>query len=431
MELAGINSRNIANGLYIINQYPKYLQSQYFSAEKIKLIQLKKLEAVVRVAINTVPYYKALNVKINFNNFSQQELLKFPIITKAIIRDNYNSFISEKYFNKKLQYKSTSGSSGQPFKVPKPFYSDGIEQCMMFRAWSMNPAFKYSFHKPCIVLRSFSPKQGEPPYKVDKILNYWYLSPFDINQQNLETYVQFIKKSKAQLLRGYPSSIYILTLLLKENNIKLPQIKTLFTSSENLLPNYRKVIEDYWQMPLIDWYGQNERTVTVQMCEHGNYHNNDEYGIVELDENNQIIATSLNNNIMPLIRYATNDIAIPAINPSCNCGRGLSIPFSGIDGRADDLLIKEDNTIIATVNIYNAMEKFPDVKQFKIIQQKDKSLELYLSENTKLSPEYICNIEKELKQRLGNVRIITKVVEEIERNKNTEKIKSIESHIKL
>ncbi|HNM35352.1 MAG TPA: hypothetical protein PKI98_10725, partial [Chitinophagaceae bacterium] len=141
MELAGINSRNIANGLYIINQYPKYLQSQYFSAEKIKLIQLKKLEAIVRVAINTVPYYKALNVKINFNNFSQQELLKFPIITKAIIRDNYNSFISEKYFNKKLQYKSTSGSSGQPFKVPKPFYSDGIEQCMMFRAWSMNPAF--------------------------------------------------------------------------------------------------------------------------------------------------------------------------------------------------------------------------------------------------------------------------------------------------
>lgn len=431
MQLAGINTRNLANGLYIVNNYPKYLASQYFSTEKIKELQLRKLKFILQTAINEVPFYKTLNLKIDFNNFSEIELQKFPIVTKAIIRENYNSFISEKYVNKKLQYKSTSGSSGQPFKVPKCYYSDGIEQCMMFRAWSMNPAFKYSFHKPCIVLRSFSPKVGEPPFKVDKILNYWYLSPFDINQKNLGTYVQFIKKSKAQLLRGYPSSIYILTLLLKENNIRLPQIKTLFTSSENLLPHYKKVIQEYWQIPLIDWYGQNERTVTVQMCEHGNYHNNDEYGITELDEKNQIIATSLNNNIMPLIRYATNDIAIPAKNKTCSCKRGLSIPFAGIDGRADDLLIKDDNTIIATVNIYNAMEKFPDVKQFKIIQQTDKSIQLFLSENTKLSQEYICNIEKELKQRLGNVLITSKVVNEIERNKNTEKIKSIESLIKL
>lgn len=431
MELAGINTRNVANGLYIINNYPKYLASQYFTSEKIKEIQLSKLKTILHVAVNYVPYYKELNLKIDFNNFTLNELAKFPIVTKTIIKANYNNFISEKFVHKKLQYKSTSGSSGQPFKVPKSFYSDGIEQCMMFRAWSMNPLFRYSFHKPCIVLRSFSPKQGEPPFKVDKILNYWYLSPFDINKPNLNTYVQFIKKSKAQLLRGYPSSIYILTLLLKENNIRLPQIKTLFTSSENLLPHYKKVIEEYWQIPVIDWYGQNERTVTVQMCEYGNYHNNDEYGIVELDENNQIIATSLNNNIMPLIRYATNDVAIPSITKTCSCGRGLSIPFAGIDGRADDLLVKDDGTVIATVNIYNAMENFPDVKQFKIIQQTDKSIQLFLSENTKLSPEYICNIEKELKQRLGNVFISTKVVNEIERNKNTEKIKSIESLIKL
>lgn len=431
MNLAGINLRNIRNGLFIIQNYPKFLRSQFLSRDEFTNIQTLKLKHIIFEAVSFVPFYKQFAKSINFDSFTMDELNKLPIVNKSLLRENYTSFLNEKYDYNKLQFKSTSGSSGQPFKVPKSYYSDGIEQCMLYRAWSMNPAYKYSFHKPCIVLRSFSPKQGEPPYKVDKILNYWYLSPFDINKQNLATYIQFIKKSKAQLLRGYPSSIYILTLLLKENNIRLPQMKTLFTSSENLLPHYKKVIEDYWQIPLIDWYGQNERTVTVQMCEHGNYHNNDEYGIVELDEKNQIIATSLNNNIMPLIRYATNDIAIPATNKTCTCKRGLSIPFAGIDGRADDLLIKDDNTIIATVNIYNAMEKFPDVKQFKIIQQANKSIQLFLSENTTLSQEYICAIEMELKQRLGNVLITTEIVNEIERNKNTEKIKSIESLIKL
>ncbi len=139
---------------------------------------------------------------------------------------------------------------------------------MMLRAWSMNTAYDYTvFIDLCVVLRSFSPKVGEPPFKVDKILNYWYLSPYDINQKNLDIYLSVFKQSKAKLLRGYPSSIYILTLLLKENNIQVPQIKTLFTSSENLVPHYKKVIQEYWQIPLIDWYGQNERTVTVQICE--------------------------------------------------------------------------------------------------------------------------------------------------------------------
>ncbi len=431
MELAGVNLRNIRNGLFILQNYPKLLKSQFLSDDELKNIQTLKLKKIIFEAVFHVPFYKQFANSINFDSFTADELKKLPMVNKSIIKENYPSFLNEKFAIKKLQYKSTSGSSGQPFKVPKSYYSDAIEQCMLFRAWSMNPEFKYDYYKPCIVLRSFSPKPNEPLYKQDKILNYWFLSPYDINQKNLSLYLHVFKKSKAKLLRGYPSSIYILTLLLKENNIRIPQIKTLFTSSENLLPQYKKVIEDYWQLPLIDWYGQNERTVTVQKCAYGNYHNNDEYGIVELDTNNQIIATSLNNDVMPLIRYATNDIAIPAQVSSCACGRGLSIPFAGIDGRADDLLMKDDGTVIATVNIYNAMEKFQDVKQFKIIQASDKSLQLYLSENKPLSKEYVNKIEQELYERLGNLPLSTTIVTEIERNRVTGKIKSIESRIKF
>lgn len=407
------------------------MQSQFFSSEQIHQLQTNKLKNILWTAVNHVPFYKQYKTAIDFNSFTQAELKKLPIISKEIIQNSYNDFISDKYSIDKLQFKSTSGSSGKPFKVAKCYYSDAIEYCMMLRAWSMCDTYTYKFRNPCIVLRSYSPKMGEPIYKHDKILNYWFLSPYDINQKNLSIYLNVFKQSKAKLLRGYPSSIYILTLLLKANNIKLPQIKTLFTSSENLLPQYKKEIENYWQIPLIDWYGQNERTITVQKCSHGNYHNNDEYGIAEIDEKNQIIATSLNNDVMPLLRYATNDIAIPATITKCTCGRGLSIPFASIDGRADDLLVKDDGTVVATVNIYNAMEKFQDIKQFKIVQEKDKSIQLYLSENKKIDNQYIQQIEQELFQRLGKVKINTFVVDEIERNKLTGKIKSIESNIKF
>jgi phenylacetate-CoA ligase len=431
MDLAGINIRNLANGIHILQHLKRYKKSQFYSREELLDVQTIQLKHILWNAVNNVPYYRSLKLSIDFENFSLNELQKFPIMSKQIMQQQYKNFISDKFNFNKLQFKSTSGSSGMPFKVAKSYYSDAIEYCMMLRAWSMSNTYDYTFRDPCVVLRSFSPKPGEQLFKQDKILNYWFLSPYDINQKNLDIYLSVFKQSKAKLLRGYPSSIYILTLLLKENNIHIPQIKTLFTSSENLLPQYKKVIEDYWQLPIIDWYGQNERTVTVQKCSHGNYHNNDEYGIVELDAKNQIIATSLKNDVMPLIRYATNDIAIPSNTTTCTCGRGLSIPFAGIDGRADDLLMKDDGTVMATVNIYNAMEKFQDVKQFKIIQAEDKSIQLFLSENKSLSKEYIYKIEQELYQRLGNVSLKTDIVQEIERDRVTGKIKSIESRIKF
>lgn len=431
MKLANISLRNLMNGLFIISNKKKYKKTQFLGRSELIDIQTKKLKIILEEAVNNVPFYFHLQNKIDFENFKFSDLEKFPVVDKRIIRDNYESFLSRKFSNKVLEYKATSGSSGEPFKVPKAFYSDGIEQCMMFRAWSMNPQYEYKFRDPCIVLRSYSPEPGELPYKIDNILNYWYLSPFDINDKNIFLYYNLIKKSCSKIIRAYPSSLYIFTLFLEKYNLRLPQIKTLFTSSENLLPSYQNKIQEFWQLPLIDWYGQNERTVTVQKCEYGVYHNNDEYGIIELDSTNQIIATSLNNNIMPLIRYATNDLAHPPKINTCKCGRGLSIPFESIDGRTDDLLHKADGSIVPTVNIYNAMEKYQFVNQFRIIQNSDKSINIELVSNTLLSKELINKIENELLIRLGNIPISTTIVPEIFRDRNTGKIKSIISKVKL
>jgi phenylacetate-CoA ligase len=294
----------------------------------------------------------------------------------------------------------------------------------------MNPDYEYKFRDPCIVLRSFSPEPEEPLFKVDNILNYWYLSPFDISDKTIKFYYDVITKSNAKLLRAYPSSLYILTLYLEKYGLRIPSIRTLFTSSENLLPLYRSKIESYWKIPLIDWYGQNERTATVQMCEYGIYHNNDEYGVIELDKRNQIIATSLNNNIMPLIRYATNDIAVPSTNDKCKCGRGLSIPFSAIDGRADDLLVKDDGSIIPTVNIYNAMELFQDIKQFRIIQDVDRSIKLEIVVADFFTDNLLIYIKHEISKRVGNLKIDIRIIDHIDRDRITGKVKAIISKAK-
>lgn len=423
---------NIANTIYIYANYNKYLKFLYSSKTDIKAYQEKKLKYIIKIAVNKVPYYKAYKQDIDFNNFSSNELYKLPIVNKDIIKKNPLRFIREDKDINKLRWKSTSGSSGKPFKTPKSYFSDAIEVILSYRAWSFGENF-YKLRSPAVVLRSFSPKEGKPIHKRDIIRNFWYISPYHINQNSLPIFLDVFKESKAKVLKGYPSSIYILTLLLKKNNIKLNQIKTIITSSETMLQMYRLEIEKYWECDILDWYGQNERTVTVQQCSYGNYHNNDDYGICEIDGDNNIIATSLNNDIMPLLRYQTNDKAIPLENEiiNCKCGSLMSIPFKGILGRQDDIIYKQGKKPIPTINFYNLMEKFQNIKHFEVIQEQDLSVIVSIVEDRPLTINEKLNLENGLTERLGNIPIKINIVEEILRNKKTDKMKIIKSKVIL
>jgi len=400
----------------------EYQEFQWKTKAESTNIQTEKLKKILSIAVKTVPFYKNLNLNIDFENFTLNELNKFPIVDKKVIRENFKDFCSTQYHGK---LSHTSGSTGNPFEFKITEESDVFEDLTKFRAWGMGKEYIYKKNDPIIVLRSYSPKENEPLIKVSKSTNYWYLSPFHINKENLDLYIDFMKQSNAKIMRGYPSSIYIFTLLLKENNIKLPQIKTLITSSETLLPMYRETIEKYWELPVLDWYGQNERTVTVQQCWAGNYHNNDDYGIVEVDEDNNIIASSLNNFAMPFIRYNTNDKAIPLGKSieTCPCGRHLSVPFQAIEGRSDDILIKDDGTMIPSINIYTLMHELDFVKQFQIIQQKNNSMVVKVVGH--INNENLMKLEDGMKKRLGNINLIIEVVENIERDMKTGKIKTI------
>lgn len=413
----------------LFNQFYKLKDSEKWSTEKLETQKSSKLKKILKTAIETVPYYSNLKDKVDFKNFTISELQKFPIINKKIIKNNPELFKSTKY-RKRGIIQHTSGSSGLPFEFLSYPNNEMIDQAFAMRAWGMGD-YDYKIKDPIIMLRSYAPKDNEQLYKIDKINNFWYLSAYHINSTNLQKYIEIIKQSKAKILRGYPSSIYIFTQLLKENNIKLDQIKTIVTSSETLLPKYREEIENYWGIKVLDWYGQNEKTVTVQQCKFGNYHNNDEYGIVEIGEDNHIIATSLNNYIMPFIRYDTEDIAIPCNSlKDCACGRKLSIPFLGVSGRSDDILVKNDGTKIPTINIYTAMHSFEKIKQFKITQQEDKSLIIQLCSNQTITDNNLEDIKKELIKRTGDLIIEFKLVSEIKRDQFTGKIKAIESKIK-
>ncbi len=411
------------------SQFRNTINIPYQDKEKIDNIKLDKLKNILNYAINNIPYYK--DIIIDNDNFTINELYKFPIVNKKIIQNNFKLFLpkSNKIIRESIN-SHTSGSTGLPFHFHVPKNSYTIENLFMFRAWYLTGVYKLG--DPVINLRSYSPKSGENYWIFDKENNFIYLSAFHINGNTINEYVDIINKSGSKILRGYPSSIYIFSIEIEKANLNLTNIEAVITSSETLLPVYKNKIQDILKVPIFDWYGLNERLITVQQCVNGNYHNNDDYGIIEIGNDNHIIGTSLYNDVMPFIRYDTLDIAINKEIPyKCNCGINFSIPFQGIEGRSDDLLYKFDNTPIPTVNLYTALYEIEEISQFKLVQLENKSLELYivLSKNCKnINTEKISQI---FINRLGPLSINIKTVDFIERNLKTGKIKTFESKVNL
>ena len=168
----------------------EYDKLPFLPQEQIKRIQKDKLRKILYLTITSVLYYRRLNLNINFENFSLDKLQKFPIIDKKTIMSNLDDFIVANAKNG--MWSHTSGSTGAPFHFKLPLQSNAIEKLTTARAWSMGKDYAYKDGDAIIVLRSYSPKQGEPIHK--KVKNFWYLSPFHINKANLDIYLNIIKK---------------------------------------------------------------------------------------------------------------------------------------------------------------------------------------------------------------------------------------------
>src|SRR5690606_40994527 len=68
-----------------------------------------RLENLIRHSKETVPHY--------MEQHEARELSDFPVINKNLIRENFDSFMSSKYYGEQLFSKYTSGSTGTPFRL--------------------------------------------------------------------------------------------------------------------------------------------------------------------------------------------------------------------------------------------------------------------------------------------------------------------------
>jgi phenylacetate-CoA ligase len=251
-------------------------------------------------------------------------------------------------------------------------------------------------------------------YFKSKILNEYVINAFNINELTLPNVYDFIIKKDPVIIKGYLSSLLLLAKYMRQNNFKPNlNLKCISCTTETILPPYRNLIEEVFNAPLYDQYGCGEVSAISYECSKRNMHINSEHVFLEIlnnknipvsNINGHITVTSLDNFIMPFIRYQNGDES-QLFSKSCDC----ELPFPIMDhisGRSIDNIKLNDGSnvhgVFFTTLFYENNFTVNEIEKFQIVQHSDYSVTVFLQSQF-FSKDNTENIQKIVSQFV-NVR---------------------------
>lgn len=401
----------------------KFLKkSQWWSKERLEAYQLEQLSKLLNHAYENVPYYRKVFDDRGLKPEDIQDfddLQKLPFLTKEIVRENLDNLKARDYPDDKFEYVTTSGTTSGAMGPLGFYYEKGVSRA---REWAFMKTqwdrIGYRFTDKCVILRGYvSKSENKSKFWEYSLFGRWLiLSPFQMSDENLPNYIEKIRKFKPKFFQAFPSEIIILAKFMEENNIKpFSSVKALLLGSENVYVDQRDFLEEIFDCRVYSWYGHAEQAVLAGECEVStNYHIFPGYGIVEFidksgklitkeNELGEIVATGLNNFVMPLIRYRTMDLGTFS-NAGCECGRNYKL-ITRIEGRLQEMVVTRDKTLISLTAILAAikrLEGYPQMKKVQFIQEKEGDIRIKVIKGASYSKEYEKEILQSMYKNFGN-----------------------------
>lgn len=333
---------------------------QLFSSLKpddIDRYQNEQLCKMVEYCLENIPFYKRLFADYGFNKdsiTSVDDLKKLPILEKNTVRKNSDLFRPSSgaapYFTQ-----HTSGSTGTPLIIDLDEMTYKLAMALLVNH-ERNHGINFGDRKATFAGRMIQrPEVSKPPFsRFNKSENQRIFSSYHLSSRNFQWYRKQLSEFKPVEIIGYPSAICELANLYREADVKPDYpVKAVITNSETLLSWQRETIESVFDSKVFDYYGTAEYLVFAGQSTDGLYYSNPMLGITEViseRKNNpegKIIASTLTNTAMPLIRYDTGDTAETAYDSSSSQGSPV---LRSIVGRKDDFIETKDGRRIGRID---------------------------------------------------------------------------------
>lgn len=388
-------------------------RTQWYSNDRLQTLQDEKIRRVLWHSSQFVPYYRQALAALDISPAEisrRSELRRLPIIDKATVQPRLQEFRSARHAQSDAtELIHSSGTTGKAIDVYVESDYLKLEKAFLWlqRSWcdvKLGDRTAYFTGHPVVPA-----KRNRPPFWVfDGSENRTFFSLQHMSKDTLAEYAKELVRFNPLLVVGYPTAIYLMALHLCDAGITSVRPRGIFTASETLLPYQRKTLEQAFGCKVMDLYGQAEYCGMVMQCEHGNYHTQEEYGVVEIlakdgsaaapGEIGEMICTGLNNLAMPFIRYRTGDTAIPKAG-TCRCERGGAL-VERITGRLEDVVVTPEGRFLSRLDF--VFKEMPFVQEAQMIQETKTSLRIRIVPRKGFSKTDEDRIVANIRERAGD-----------------------------
>lgn len=345
------------------------------------------LRRLLQHSMRQVPYYEYYLGRSNLEHADSGELIAalkaMPVLTKEIIRQNFERLKSADLGSRRWYYNTSGGSTGEPVK---------LVQDDTFRAWcSASSRFacqcmgcEYGDRKVLVWGSERDILQGTVGLKAK--LSRWLencqvLNAFRMTPQDMRRFLQVMDQRPARLIVAYAQALYELARFAEAENIKIRPQFAATTSAGTLYPHMRETIQRVFHCPVYNWYGSREVGLIgtelpgregLWVPPWGQY-------VEIIDESGReccpgqvgsILVTCLTNYAMPLIRYQIGDRGAFA------CMRDGQQVLQTVCGREVDAFRRPDGTLIDGEYFTHLVYFRPWVQKFQFVQTSHESVVL-------------------------------------------------------
>jgi phenylacetate-CoA ligase len=391
---------------YFKRHYQWLQETQWWSKEQLEELQLEQLQAMVQHAYENVPYYRRVfdDRRLKPSDISTlRDVQKLPLLTKEDVRSNSEDFVARNVAPERLEYYTTGGSTGVPLGVYHDKYTTyPREQAFILRQWSWAG---YRFGDRFVTLRDAVinklEKDGTRAWSTyNSHDNEIVFSSTEMSEENMYKYVELIEKFRPRFIHAFPSSLEVLTKFMRRHGVSDIKVDGIFCSSETLYPRQRELIESQFGCKIFDFYSLTEFVVGLVECgQHEGYHVNMEYGLLELVDKNgdlitetgtlgRIVGTGFGNYCMPLLRYATDDLAVYAAG-KCSCRRESTL-VAQLKGRLQEFVVSKTGKLVPFLALYDSRATvWAKFREVKFIQEKEGELAIEVARTPSFSESEI------------------------------------------
>lgn len=381
-------------------------KSQYLPPESVRDRREAGFLKIIEHARSRVPYYRDALKDLEIR--SLDDLTAIPFLTKKIIQANTEVLKAEGYPPERFIPNMTGGSTGEKLKLFSDANSSRPAFLMrgnMWAGWRVGEKQLqlWGAHSDLSNAEGLLQRFTGTFIHRNKML-----SSYDMTDRDMLDYSDIINRYRPRLITGYTSALYLLSMFIRENGLKVHSPKGVICSAETLTENHREVIESVFGCRVLNRYGCREVGNIAQECEQQNgLHINAEHIIVEVvdesghpcrpGETGEIVVTELDNKVFPFIRYKIGDIGILS-DRACLCGRGLPM-LEKVEGRVWDIIVGVNgNRLIGT---FWLVEGVKGIKQYQVVQLEHGRLTLKLVVTGEFDEEARSELIRRVKENCG------------------------------